>query len=430
MGKKFLPSFDKPTTAMITEIKKGEEYKFEVIKTNENGAETIREISPADLASEVQKTESNSKIRISVPDSELLDDDLLLIDTPGVSSIEDTHSEITYGYMPLVDVAFLVININLGSVSKSLFEFLNQYPDYIRNKIYFVLNFIDTKSENEIKKLEVEFKSAISSYVSNPKVLPVSSLWAIKGNDTKDEALLQKSGVHEIKKIITSEIPKLKAEIKEEKINRAVDQLSLLAISALNQKIDALSDTDEEFFERRDALKNEIENIERGRASLLSKKDQLRLELEQAAYSEVNFTAVKLIELFKSKRDDLVEAELQSFTDNLVQSIEQRVKLFDEFSLDGININSSSQEALTMIMHEVGGFFKNGQQTSKIVQSGLLAALFPAKGSWNLLEFGISYFLQSGDRTAADSKNKQQSDKPETEKQSDKPETEKQSDNT
>src|SRR5690554_4441029 len=77
MKKNFLPSFDKPTTAIVTEIEKGEEYKFEISESN--GEEVVvRNISPADLAEEVQRTGNGRVLKIKVSDSDLIDEDTIL----------------------------------------------------------------------------------------------------------------------------------------------------------------------------------------------------------------------------------------------------------------------------------------------------------------------------------------------------------------
>jgi len=83
LRKQFLPSFDKPTTAIITEITKGVENRFCIVENN-NGSITSQEIEASEIAEEVQKGGKNRLLKVEVKDSELLDENTVLIDTPGL----------------------------------------------------------------------------------------------------------------------------------------------------------------------------------------------------------------------------------------------------------------------------------------------------------------------------------------------------------
>lgn len=152
LGKKILPMFATPTTAVITEISKGTEDKFYVIKKDTDENELKQEISIGQLADAVTNVDINKKVLVQLKDIAFLDEKLLIIDTPGVSSIEKSHDDVTFGYLPMVDVAFFVMNINIGSPTKSLLDFLKQYPKETLSKFYFILNHTDTKKSRRCRK--------------------------------------------------------------------------------------------------------------------------------------------------------------------------------------------------------------------------------------------------------------------------------------
>lgn len=91
LKKQFLPSFDKPTTAIITEISKGDKTSFHIIENN-NGNNSSKEIEVSEIAKEVQIEGKNRLLKVKVEDSEILDEKTVLIDTPGVSSINKNNS--------------------------------------------------------------------------------------------------------------------------------------------------------------------------------------------------------------------------------------------------------------------------------------------------------------------------------------------------
>src|SRR5690606_27336946 len=113
---------------IITEITLGDENRFSIVEKM-NGSISIQEIEVSEIAEEVQKEGNNRILKVEIKDSEVLDENTILIDTPGVSSINETHSKVTYGYLPIMDVVFMVVNINMGSISKSLQTFIQDCPE-------------------------------------------------------------------------------------------------------------------------------------------------------------------------------------------------------------------------------------------------------------------------------------------------------------
>ena len=86
---------------------------------------------------------------------------ITLVDTPGTNSIVQRHQEITEDYIPRADLVLFVT-----SIDRPLSESERKFLEYIREwgkKVVFVLNKIDTKSEEEIVQVVDYLKSNVRS---------------------------------------------------------------------------------------------------------------------------------------------------------------------------------------------------------------------------------------------------------------------------
>lgn len=285
LRKQFLPTFDKPTTAIITEITKGDENYFSIVD-KVNGSLSTQEIEVSEIAEIVQKEGKNRTLKVEVKDSELLDERTVLIDTPGVSSINETHSKITYGYLPNMDIVFIVVNINMGSISKSLQTFIQDCPENVKEKLHFVLNFKDTKSPSQIDRLVSEFENSVKEFISDAKIIKVSSKDAVKANTINDTELFEKSGVHEIEKIIKLEIPKLHEAIADARYLEALGDLRNDLIYFLQEKESNLKLDKSDFLKKIEDLKLEKQELKKESVKIFKDFDKFE--------SDTNLTLDKL----------------------------------------------------------------------------------------------------------------------------------------
>lgn len=208
MRTNILPAFEEPTTAVITKIISGKHNKFYKIPIDDISNKI--EIDPYELGDEITNTAENYHIVIELDDNEFINKNIEIIDTPGVSSIEKMHDDITYGYLPKVDVGFLCIDIEHGGISKSLLDFLSYFPKKLLNKLYFVITKKDLKNEKTINKVLNNTEEELSKIINNPKILSTAAIKA--ENSTGDQIKPSKeSGIEKIENIIFQEVlPKKK----------------------------------------------------------------------------------------------------------------------------------------------------------------------------------------------------------------------------
>jgi small GTP-binding protein len=104
---------------------------------------------------------------------------ITLVDTPGTNSIVQRHQEITEDYIPRADLVLFVT-----SIDRPLSESERRFLEYIREwgkKIVFVLNKVDTKSDEEIAQVVDYLKTNTRSIFGfDPTVFPVAAKLALE----------------------------------------------------------------------------------------------------------------------------------------------------------------------------------------------------------------------------------------------------------
>lgn len=110
---------------------------------------------------------------------------ITLVDTPGTNSIVQRHQEITEDYIPRADLVLFVT-----SIDRPLSESERKFLEYIRDwgkKVVFVLNKVDTKSNEEVDQVLDYLKTNIRSIFGfDPVIFPVSGKLAL-GSKAGDE---------------------------------------------------------------------------------------------------------------------------------------------------------------------------------------------------------------------------------------------------
>lgn len=336
--KNFLPAFSTPTNAVIVEISKGNEDLFQALKVNEEGNEEIYDIEFMDLANEITKSELNKKIIIKLKDVEFLKENLKIIDTPGINSINDMHTDVTYGYLPFVDIAFIVLNITINA-PKTLLEFLKQFPEEQFKKIVFVLNFCDNLDDAEIIKLRDSINNEISNIIENPRIIHVSPLKALELKKEGKVEDYKNTGMYEIEKIINDEIPELKNRIQEDKFRNHLKTQAFTIKDLLNINLNSLTWDTEEFDNEIKKTNLEIENLN----SDLSKFKKDFENIKESCIKNLNEIISENVEIIghKISKDESYDDTLNLIIDDTNNTIKKALSRIEGLKVDSINQNFS-----------------------------------------------------------------------------------------
>ena len=157
IGQDLIPMDVLPETAVIHAISYGKEPALTII--HRDGTKERGEASQKYLQQFVvgqRQIENVSYLKIACP-SELLAGDVMLVDTPGVSDMDEQRAEITYGFLPQADIIIMLLDAT-APLKKTEKEFIEKrvLPQGIKH-ILFVANKADNIDEEEVPDNYAEF---------------------------------------------------------------------------------------------------------------------------------------------------------------------------------------------------------------------------------------------------------------------------------
>jgi small GTP-binding protein len=164
-----LPVGITPTTSVITHLVYGEQPGVTI---HPSGGGDPYEIAYDEMEEVVRETEEASSdeidhVEIAYP-NDLLEDSLVLVDTPGVNDISRQKVEITYGYVPRADVVLYVLDAT-QILKKSEITFIeDRLLEANRDRIIFALGKIDALSDEEAAEVEAYAREELESMLGSP----------------------------------------------------------------------------------------------------------------------------------------------------------------------------------------------------------------------------------------------------------------------
>ena len=175
LNEELLPTGIIPLTTVVTEIRRGKNFKAVVSFTN--GDE--KEVSQKDLLDYIseQKNPDNEK-QVSVvklwTSHAPFDSDITLVDTPGVGSIHLHNTETSHEYIEKSDAVIFLLSVD-SPVSQMELDFLLKARKHAA-KFYFAVNKIDGISEEDLEEFMSYCKEVLSEAIGlEPTIFPISA---------------------------------------------------------------------------------------------------------------------------------------------------------------------------------------------------------------------------------------------------------------
>ena len=245
LGTRLLPMDVLPETATINAIMYEEKPKLVVV--NRDGSTRTGEVS-YDFLKQYSAREEGSDaenvryIKIGYP-CELLKNRIVLVDTPGVSDLNEQRSEVTYQFVPKSNAVLFVLDAN-APLKKTEKEFIDErlLPLGINN-ILFIVNKYDAVDEDEEegfldkvkKRLHSAFQmNAAEAQLRDITVYPLSAKMALQGIETGNEKLIKASGFEDIKAKLSDML--FEGKVEQEKLQGYRKRLHWL-LTALDREI-------------------------------------------------------------------------------------------------------------------------------------------------------------------------------------------------
>ncbi len=206
LGTSLLPMDILPETATINAIMYRDTPTVQVvlqdgsIEKGEPTAEYLKRFSARQDGNEAEKVRY---IKIGYP-SELLKNRVILVDTPGVSDLDEQRCDVTYEFIPKANAVIFLLDAN-SPLKKTEKDFIEErhLPQNISN-ILFLLNKYDSVDEEEDEELIEETTARLSNaFQLEIPVYPVSARWALEGLEQYNEAMIEASQINNIRTELT-----------------------------------------------------------------------------------------------------------------------------------------------------------------------------------------------------------------------------------
>ncbi len=208
LGQELLPADVLPTTSTINALMYDQKQLVEVVYqdgTVERGTasqEYLNQFSAGKLTDVSQV----KYLKIGCQ-ADILKDNVIIVDTPGVSDINEQRVQVTYDFIPKANAVVFLLDA-AAPLKNTEKEFIERHLlDKGINNILFVANKFDQIDEEEdgdvlgevVRRMKSAFKDeAGKSRLENIELLPLSAKMALQGRLTRNQDLIKVSGIQEV----------------------------------------------------------------------------------------------------------------------------------------------------------------------------------------------------------------------------------------
>jgi len=361
LGQPLMPVMEIPCNANVVEISPSETESFRVRRDCDDGV-TITEIRRSDLAREVINYEKGKTVLVEAKFRDLNFQKCLVVDTPGVHSINDTHDDITFGYLPFIDVALVVFDINEGSPSAEDMTFLSAFSDELLSRIVFVLNKADQQSSDDLERSTRSFEAVLKGIIPNPRIIALSALSAMQGIENQDDSVLAYSGFITLRDTLINSVVKNRQEIEAFRFKKQMLAEATTMISMLREKASSIDLSTPELDNKIKRTIDEMNCLIREKERLLTLVTESGRKCQGDLNGIVNQHAPVIAKTITEQEDysDL----LTEFGEDLVQAIKTRLSEIDcsnpidaEEVSSQVNLASAAASAeLASLVVDIGSF--------------------------------------------------------------------------
>ncbi|MCA9680481.1 MAG: dynamin family protein, partial [Myxococcales bacterium] len=174
LGAEVLPTGITPTTAAINHVVWSPSIRARVVLTDGSS----RELAASELKDWVTvaggRAEEVAFVELGYP-SDVLKNNVVLVDTPGVNDLNEQRAEVTYGYVPRADAVIFLLDAG-QALKDSEREFLSSHVlEGSRDRMLFVLGKMDMLNADERAAVEAYVRKGLAKLVPDPVVFPLSA---------------------------------------------------------------------------------------------------------------------------------------------------------------------------------------------------------------------------------------------------------------
>ena len=183
LGLDVLPTGITPTTAAINQVLHAPIPQARVVLHSGDAVD----LTPSEIREWVTVAGGHASevafVELGYP-CEILRDNVVLVDTPGVNDLNEQRAEVTYGYVPRADAVLFLLDAG-QALKDSERTFLSSHMlDGTRERLIFVLGKMDLLNEDERSAVLAYVKEGVAKLAPGAPVFPLSARsWLIRRDD-------------------------------------------------------------------------------------------------------------------------------------------------------------------------------------------------------------------------------------------------------
>ena len=241
LGEELLPVGVIPVTSVVTIIRHGSEKRYEVVFSDNHRIPIQRE-ELRDYVTEQGNAENRKRARyveITHP-SRFLEHGLLLIDTPGIGSLDLSNTETTQGFIPNVDAAVIVLSGDLP-ITRTEHHFLGEVATQVE-KLFFVMNKMDLLAPSEAQEAISYAREALGQMLkgNHVDIIPLSARNALLGEIAGNRLMVEESNLGTFEQTIETFVRGERTTVLEKRSLDRANRLITEALFAVELELNAI----------------------------------------------------------------------------------------------------------------------------------------------------------------------------------------------
>ena len=361
----------KPTTATIYLLHFGQDRQYATIHRADGSEETVAAIGS------LKNSELADVPLIDIYDtSTRVPRDLILVDTPGLSSPDARHKDALICFLPEADAILMTVDCN-QQITKSLLRFIEE-SNLAGRKVYLIVTKCDTKPASD--------RESIKRYIADNSKLPMEHIVC---------ASAQQDDLAEFYALI-KQLSQSKREILAAAIRGRLESLKEELKKEVNETL-KLPNTAEELKEKRAELERQEEEIEREIKHLISSvrcsvddvSDEVVRSFQDLLFRRLDALINQRADNMTAEANTIIQsASLKVMTDyrrKIVQEVSKQTAKASSFIQSAVNrLDLSGLEAPEQSMNI--DLDSIGHEHDKMIAGGLqLAAAAATFGAFRAL---------------------------------------------
>jgi len=377
LGEDLLPTDILPVTAIPTFIKGGEQLAAQVYFAGQQEPDNFSPANGKSLAEYIAEyvTESGNphnqrqveRVEISHP-SPLLQQGVVLIDTPGIGSTHKHNTEVAHRILPQCDAALFLISPD-PPITEMELDYLHQISRTLP-RTFFLLNKIDFLESAELQAslsyLSEQLKPVCGD--QQPHVVPISARNGLRARQAGERAGWKSSGMQQVEKNLIDFFAREKQQTLHQALTRRTGDLLGAAIMQLQLSLSALKLPEDELQAKIEQFRLSLPAIDRERQAAA---DVLEGDLKRT----INFLA-KEIEKVRVQVKERIGARVESYLES-IEDPEELERLVQKLVVDEIQpffapamrelgevVRREATELLSLSQHRSNRLIEQVRQTA------------------------------------------------------------------